>query len=153
MRSLLERKAIIVRNLYAALNNITLGQNDKDDMIIKVNLHGKYTQVSINAMIDSGATENFIDKTICDKHQIPTILAEKPREIYLADGNLSEMGHITHIAKVLIKIGGHRAIATLQGANLQNQEIILGMPWLKGHNPKIDWEEAKIIFDSEWCIT
>ena len=79
-------------------------------------------------MIDSGATEDFIDKTICDKYQIPTILAEKPREIYLADRNLGEMGPITHIAKVLIKIRGHREIATLQVANLQNHEIILEMP-------------------------
>ena len=71
--------------------------------MIKVNLHGGNREVSINAMIDSGATEDFIDKTICDTHQIPTPLAEKPRELYLADGNLSEMGPITHIAKVPLK--------------------------------------------------
>ena len=63
------------------------------------------------------------------------------------------MGPITHIAKVLIEIGGHREIATQQVANLQNHEIILGMPWLKGHNPKIDWENEKITCDSERCIT
>ena len=124
--------------------------------MIKVNILGKDKGVSINAMVDSGATEDFIDKSICDKHQIPTILAEKPREIYLADGNLSEMGPITHIAKVLIAIGGYREIATLQVANLQNHVIILGMPWLKGHNPKIDGENEKITFDSErwitWCL-
>ena len=107
-------------------------------------------------MIDSGATEDFIDKTICDKHQIPTILAEKPREICLANGNLSAMGSITHMAKVLIKIAGHREIATLQVANLQNHEIIVRMQRLKGHNPKIDWEKEKITCDSErfitWCL-
>ena len=63
---------------------------------------------------------------------------EKPREIYYADGNLSEMGLITHTAKVLIEIRGHREIARLQVVNIQNYEIILRMPWLKGHNPKID---------------
>ena len=152
-RSRPERKPIIVRNFHAALNNTTLWENDKDHIMIKVNIHGKHKEVSINAMIDSGATEDFIDKTICDKHQIPRILAERAREIYLADGNLSEMGPITHIAKVVINIGSHQEIATLQVANLQNHEIILGMPWLKGHNPKIDWENEKITFDSERCIT
>ena len=121
--------------------------------MIKVNIHGKHKKVSIKAMIDSGATEDFIDKTICDKHQIPTILAERPRAINLADGNLSEMGPITHIAKVLIEIGGHREIATVQVANLQNHEITVGMPWLKEHDPKIDWENEKITVDSECCIT
>ena len=121
--------------------------------MIKVNLQGKYESVNIKAMIDSGATEGFIDKRICDKHQITTKVAERPREIYLADGNLSEMGPIIHIAEVPMEIGGHRELATLQVADLQNHEINLGMPWLKGHNPKIDWEEQKITFDSERCIT
>ena len=63
------------------------------------------------------------------------------------------MGPITRIAEVSMEIGGHKEIATLQVANLQNHELILGMPWLKGHNPKIDWEEQKITVDSERCIT
>ena len=106
--------------------------------MIKVSLYGKYENFNINVMIDSEATEDFIDKRICDKHQIITKVAEKPREIYLADGNLSEMGPITHIPEVPMEIGVHKELATLQVANLQNHEIILGMPWLKGHNPKID---------------
>ena len=60
--------------------------------MIKVTIHGEHGDVMINAMIDSRATEDFIDKTICDKHGILTILAENLREIYVADGKLSEMG-------------------------------------------------------------
>ena len=82
--------------------------------MIKVNLHGKYESVNINAMIDSGATEDFIDERICDKDQITTKMAENPGEIYLADGNLCEMGPITHIAEVSKEIGGHRELVTLQ---------------------------------------
>ena len=63
------------------------------------------------------------------------------------------MGAIRHGAEETREIGGHKELATLQVANVQNQEIIPGMPWLKGHNPKIDWEEEKITFDSERCIT
>ena len=123
--------------------------------MIKVNLHSKYESVNINGMIDSGATEDFIDKGICDKHQITTKLAERPREIYMAYGNLSEMGPITHIVEVPMEIGGHRQLAIVQMANLQNHEIFLGTMWLKGHNPKIDGEEQKITCDSKryktWC--
>ena len=63
------------------------------------------------------------------------------------------MGPVTHIAKVPMTIGNHQEVATLQVANLQNHEVILGMPWLKGHNPKIDWGKNKITFDSERCTT
>ena len=84
-----------------------------------------------------------------DHHKV----AESTREIYLADGNLSDMGPITHIAEVPMEIGGYKELTILQVANIQNHEIIFRMPWLKGHNPKIDWEERKITFDSERCIT
>lgn len=46
--------------------------------MIKTTLQGKQVSVSINAMIDSGVTEDLIDKTICDKHQITPALVEKP---------------------------------------------------------------------------
>ena len=128
-------------------------EKDDDHIMIKVVLKGKKKKLSINAMIESGATEDFIDKEVCQKHQISIIATENPREIYLADGNPSDMGPITHIAKVPMTIGNHQELATLQVANLQNHEVILGMPWLKGHNSKIDWGKSKITFDSKRCTT
>ena len=128
-------------------------EKDDDHIMIKVVLQGEKEKLSINAMIDSGATEDFIDKEVYQKHQISTIATENPREIYLADGNPSGMGPVTHIARVPMTIGNHQEVATLQVANLQNHEVILGMPWLKGHNPKIDWEKNKITFDSKRCTT
>ena len=121
--------------------------------MIKVVLQGKKEKLSINAMIDSGATEDFIDKEVCQKHQISTIATENPSEIYLGNGNPRDMEPVTHIAKVPMTIGNHREVATLLVANLQNHEVILGMPWLKGHNSRIDWGKNKITFNSERCTT
>ena len=118
----------------------TLDKN-KDPVVIKVNLNGENGEVSINSMIDSGATEDFIDTSNRDKHQIYTKLAETPREISLADRNLSEIGPITHTAEVTMKIGGNQELSILQVANLQNNEIILEMAGLKDQNPKIDSEK------------
>jgi len=63
------------------------------------------------------------------------------------------MGPITHIAKVPMDIGSHRELATFQVAKLPNHEVILGMPWLKQHSPRIDWGQGKITFESERCTT
>ena len=41
LRSRPERKPIIVRNFYMALNYTKLWENDKDHIMIKVNLHGE----------------------------------------------------------------------------------------------------------------
>ena len=125
-----ERKPIITANYYAALNCTDTLENDKDNIMVKLQLHGDKETVNINAMVDSGATEDFIDKEVCKKHGIKMIKAEVERKIYLADGKLSTMGPVTHIARVPMDISNHRELATFQVANLQHHEVILGMPWL-----------------------
>jgi len=63
------------------------------------------------------------------------------------------MGPITHTAKVPMDIGSHRELAIFQVAKLPNHEVILGMPWLEQHSPRIDWGQGKITFESERCTT
>ena len=153
LRSRPELKPIIVQNFYAELDNMESLERDGDHIMKKVILQEKKRKLSINTMIDSGATEDFIDKEVCQKHQISTIATENQREIYLADGNPSDRGPVTHIAKGPMTIGNHQEVATLQVANLQNHEVILRMPWLKGHHSTIDWGKNKIPLDSERCTT
>jgi len=57
------------------------------------------------------------------------------------------------MTKVPMDISSHRELATFQVANLQNHEVILGMPWLREHNPTIDWNDKRITFNSERCTT
>jgi len=148
-----ERKPIIMENYYAALNYTETLDNDKDHIMVKIQLHGEKELVTINAMINSGATEDFIDREVWNKYGIKRIKAKKPREIYLADGKPSAMGPVTHITKVPMDISSHRELPTFQVANLQNHEVILGMPWLREHNPTIDWNDKRITFNSERCTT
>jgi len=96
--------------------------------MVKIRLHGMHNNRSVNAMIDLGATEDFIDQEFCNKYQIQTTKAKNPWEIYLADGEPSSMGPVSHIATVPMDIGAHRQIMTFQVAKLQNHEAILGMP-------------------------
>ena len=105
---------------------------------ILADVHGDHETVNIHAMVDSGATEDFIDNEICKKHEIKIIKAEVERKIYLANGKLSTMGPVTDMAKVPIDISNHRELAILQVATLQHHEGILWMPWLRVNNPTID---------------
>jgi len=148
-----ERKPIIMENYYAALNYTETLENDNDYIMVKIQLQGEKESVIINAMIDSGATEDFIDREVCNKHGIKMIKAKSPREIYLAEGKPSSMGPVTHMTKVPMDISSHRELATFQVANLQNHEGILGMPWLREHNLTIDWNDKGITFNSERCTT
>jgi len=104
-------------------------------------------------MIDLGATEDFIDREVCNKHRITMIKGKNTRVIYLADGKPRAIGPVTHMTKVPMDISSHRELATFQVANLQNHEVILGMPWLREHNPTSDWNDKRITFNSERCTT
>ena len=123
-----ERKPIIMDNYYATLNYTETLEHENDHIMVKVHLLGEKKSVTINAMIDSGATEDFIDQGVCNKHGIKMIRAKNPREIYLADRKPSAMGPVAHMTKVSMDISSHRELATFQVANLQNHEVILGMP-------------------------
>ena len=94
-----ERKPIITPNYYAALNYTETLEDDKDHIMVKLQLHGDKETTNINTMVDSGATKDFIDKEVCRKHRIKMIKAEVERKIYLADGKLSAMGPVTHMRK------------------------------------------------------
>jgi len=135
LRDRTKPKPIEMRNLYAALNNTEALNNENDHIMVTIRLHGTTRQITINAMIDSGATEDFIDKGFCSKYNIRTRKAKTIREVYLADGRPSAMGPITHTAKEPMDIGSHRELAIFQVAKLPNHEVILGMPWLKQHSP------------------
>jgi len=63
------------------------------------------------------------------------------------------MGPVTHMTKVSMDIRSPRELATSQLANLQYHELILGMPWFREHNPTIDWNNKRMIFNSERCTT
>ena len=112
LRDRLELKPIIMENYYAALNYMETLEHENDHIIVKVHPDGKKESVTINAMIDSGATEDFIDQEICIKHGIKMIKATNPREIYLADGKLSTIGPVTHMTKVPMDISSHGELAT-----------------------------------------
>ena len=57
-----ERKPIIMENYYAALNYTETLEHENDHIMVKVHLHGEKETVTINAMIDSGATEDHQQK-------------------------------------------------------------------------------------------
>jgi len=111
LRDRTKPKPIEMRNLYAALNNTEALNNENDHIMVTIRLHGTTRQITIKAMIDLGATEDFINKGFCSKYNIRTTQAKTIREVYLTDGRPSAMGPITHTAKVSMDIGSHRELA------------------------------------------
>ncbi|KAI5115969.1 hypothetical protein M0805_001133 [Coniferiporia weirii] len=100
--------------------------------------------VSTNALIDSGAEGKFIDAKFVIKYCIPTKLLQQPILVQNVDGTPNQHGTITRYTWRLIKISGRSITTTFLVTSLGKEDVILGLPWLKHHNPAINWAAGTI---------
>jgi len=98
-------------------------------------------------MIDSGATANFISYKALSRLNLQKKEKTKKYPLRLVDGSISEYGQVTHETEAApLTLQTHKELITLDITDTGDDEIILGMPWLKTHNPTIDWTTGRLRF-------
>ena len=107
-------------------------------------------------MIDFGATCNFIDTAYCSKLRIPVEKKNKPESVRAVDGTMLTSVPITHQTETILLIctqGDQRDEEELKFKLIDAPQfgMILGMPWLTLHTPRINWADRHVTFESEWC--
>ena len=103
--------------------------------------------VTARVLIDSGASNNFIDESFANQHNIETELISRHNasRVKLANG---EVVRIHKKTKVLhVDIINHRSSTEFIVMKLNGYDAILGMPWLITENPKIDWLKKEVLFE------
>ena len=121
-------------------------------LLLPANIHHETFNHSATCFIDSGADANFADSAFISNLQIQTIPLTHPILLLLADGGPAPSGPITHETIPLqLHIGDHIETTTFLITNLSHP-IILGLPWLRAHNPTIQWSNNIVTFNSPDCI-
>ena len=104
---------------------------------IRIQLAG----VTAFAMIDSGATRNFMSRKFATNHRIPGLPKERPYQFTVVDGTPLNQD------KGMVKVKTLPLMSQIHGKDLRRitfdlvsipHEIILGIPWLEKVNPSID---------------
>jgi hypothetical protein len=121
--------------------------------MIKIQICNGKQDVTINVMINWGATEDFIDYNFAMVQEIPRTKIIKPWDIYMVHGTVSKAGPITYMADLSMDIGNHKETRTFLVVRFGKHDVILGMPWLTNHQPLTQWRKKEITFDSERCET
>jgi hypothetical protein len=103
------------------------------------------------AMIDSGATSQFIDYDYAKKHGF--LLRRKAQSEILSvfDGSPALSGMLTHECDVKLVLDQHVEEITLQVTKLGSSDIVLGMSWLDLHDPQLHFRRRHISFTSGHC--
>lgn len=118
----------------------------KQHLILKALLRQGKIAVQTEAMIDSGATGMFIDKTFAQQLGLKQYRKPHPIKLSLFDGQYAEP--ITHSTYADIEIDNVVQHLKLEVSNVSRYPLVLGLPWLKMYNPTIDWETETILLSS-----
>jgi hypothetical protein len=120
--------------------------------VLSGNIHLGTTKTAVQAFIDSGAGGNFIHTSFVTKYGIPLVKLQTPITLSMGDNSPSNYGPVTHETVPLqLHVDSHIETITLLVTTIPT-DMILGMPWLKLHNPSIDWTDGQVTFQSTHCI-
>ena len=102
--------------------------------------------VETSALIDSGATRNFIDLRLLSLANFPLKKLPQPIGAFNIDGTPNRRGTILWKARTRIVLPQRSDNLDLMVVSLGRKQIILGMPWLRSINPRIDWKTNTLFF-------
>jgi len=100
--------------------------------------------VAVKALLDSEVTGLFMNTTFAKEKGFKMEKLKKPLLVQNVDGTINVGGAIIHQVECNMFFKGHIERARVDMCNLGKMELILGMPWLAVHNPKIDWEKGEV---------
>ena len=138
-----------VQAAYLENNNICFNssRNKQTSFKLPVTLWVYGTKAQAEALVDSGATTNFINKTFVQKNHLVTNQLARPYNVTNADGTPNKAGQISEYVRAYVEIGSHKTTHYLFVTNLGDKDMMIGYAYLLKHNPSIDWSKGEWEFN------
>ena len=112
---------------------------------MNVSFRTSQSKADKSALIDSGATDNFIDEETWKRLGIGKKELARPVTVHNIDGTENKQGKITHYCWLCIVKGEKHMLQRFYITALGKDCIILGYPFLYDFNPKINWKTGKVL--------
>ena len=130
------------------INRVLVALPNNRSMNFPISLQGKTKTVDTTALIDSGATGNFMDVCLLSLNNFTLICLPEPIVTYNVDGTKNLKGTIHWKAKTVLTLKDHSDPIELMILWLSKPRVIFGMPWLQKWNPRINWGCLSMILPS-----
>jgi len=76
--------------------------------------------------------------------KLATHVLKEPQYVYNVDGSNNKAGQITHSCQLELKYNGKNMKQQFFISDLGQDRALLGYPFLREFNPRIDWEKGKL---------
>src|SRR5712672_36890 len=118
--------------------------SNRKSMILKAYIHAAHRRTEAPTLLDSGATENFINLNYAKWLKLPFKRLPYERPLFNVDGSTNKTGTLKHYTDLEVQTGTKRTNMRFFLADLGEHKIILGYPWFTANQPKIDWARGWI---------
>ena len=113
-------------------------------MTIRCYVHSIAKRAEIVALVDSGATENFMNLTYAKWLRLPIKTLKNPRPLYNVDKTENKSGVLQFYTDLQVRSGQENVWLRFFLSDLGDHKAILGYPWFAAVQPKIDWKRGWI---------
>ena len=116
-------------------------------MTLRVFLHSKSKRAETIALLDSGATENFMSLDYAKYLHLPIKTLKEPRKLFNVDGTPNRAGDLKYFTDLTTRTGTKSTMLRYFLSDLGDNKFILGYPWFTAAQPKVDWAKGWIAYD------
>jgi len=95
-------------------------------------------------LLDSGVTHNFIDIRTVIRLGIGTKRLKVPRTVTNVDGTTNRSSSINKYTNLEFTYQEKKQTLSIYVTNLGRDRVILGLPWFKAFDPKINWTTGEL---------
>src|SRR6266850_466232 len=96
------------------------------------------------ALLDSGATKNFINLSYAKWLKLPIKQLPTPRTLLNVDGTKNKSRKLQHYTDLDVQTGSTKTTLRFFLSDLGEHKAILGYPWFSAMQPRIDWKRGWI---------
>ena len=116
----------------------------RKSMTIKFYAHSKSKRAVDFALIDSGATENFMSLQYAKYLQLPIQRLPKNQPVFNIDRTPNKSREILYYTDLEVQTGQNRTKFRFLLTDLGGHKALLGYPWMAAVQPRIDWKKGWI---------
>ena len=107
-------------------------------MTVRFFIHSVAKRAEATALLDSGATENFMNLSYTKWLKLLIKELPQPRKLFNVDNTENVSGELKHYTDLQVQTRNKTTKLRFFLTHIEEQKAILGYPWFAANQPKID---------------